>query len=183
MQKKGAAEKRKVTEKTCVRLLEHYDAQVARVLRSCPDGKALPARKKGGFPMLNKEQKEYFRLWLTESLNESLAKARATLADISDPKDRPGDAIDEAAFSFDVSFALRIREREVKLIAKIRDALQRLEDGTFGICEECGKEIPLKRLMARPVTTLCIQCKKEQEAAERFIGDDDRMPVYHWSYK
>jgi DnaK suppressor protein len=133
--------------------------------------------------MLNKKQKEYFRLWLTERLNESLAKARATLADISDPKDRPGDAIDKAAVSFDVGFALRIRDREAKLSTKIRDALQRLEDGTFGICEECGEEIPLKRLMARPVTTLCIQCKKEQEAAERFRDDDDRMPVYHWSHE
>ena len=96
---------------------------------------------------------------------------------------RPGDAIDEAAVPFDVGFALRIGDREAKLIAKIRDALQRLEDGTFGICEECGEGIPLKRLMARPVTTLCIQCKKEQEAAERFRGDDHRMPVHHWSHE
>ena len=129
--------------------------------------------------MLSKKKKEYFRMWLTERLNESLEKAQETLADISDPKARPCDVIDQASFCSNTRFTLRMRDREAKLIKKIEEALQRLEDGTFGTCEECGEEIPLKRLMARPVTTLCIQCKKEQEAAERFRGDDDRMPVYY----
>ena len=128
--------------------------------------------------MLSKKKKEYFRMWLTARLNESLGKARETLVDISDPKDRPGDEIDQAAFCSETGFALRIRDREAKLIKKIEDALQRLEDGTFGICEECGEEIPLKRLMARPVTTLCIACKKEQEAAERVRGENEQMSVY-----
>lgn len=128
--------------------------------------------------MLSKKKKEYFRIWLTEMLNESLEKAQETLADMSDPKDRPCDFIDQASFSSNTGFALRIRDREAKLIKKIEEALQRLEDGTFGICEECGEEIPLKRLMARPVTTLCIQCKKEQEAAERGRSESDQMSVY-----
>jgi DnaK suppressor protein len=119
------------------------------------------------FPMLSKKNKDYFKKWLTQRLNESLAKARDSLADISDFKNRPSDEIEEASLSSDTGFALRIRDREAKLIGKIRDALDRLEDGTFGICEECAEEIPLKRLMARPVTTLCIECKKAQEAEER----------------
>ena len=131
--------------------------------------------------MLSKKKKEYFRMLLTERLNESLGKARETLADISDPKERPRDEIDQAAFCSETGFALRIRDREAKLIKKIEEALQRLEDGTFGICEECGEEIPLKRLMARPVTTLCIECKKEQEAAERVRGENEQMSVYYAS--
>ena len=129
--------------------------------------------------MLSKKRKEYFRMLLTERLNESLGKARETLADISDPKERPGDEIDQAAFCSETGFALRLRDREAKLIKKIEEALQRLEDGTFGICEECGEEIPLKRLMARPVTTLCIACKKEQEAAERVRGENEQRCVYY----
>jgi DnaK suppressor protein len=117
--------------------------------------------------MLSKKNKEYFKKWLTQKLNEGLGKAHDTLADMIDLKDRSSDEIEEASLSADMGFVLRMRDREAKLIGKIRDALDRLEDGTFGFCEECGEEIPLKRLMARPVTTRCIECKKMQEAAER----------------
>jgi DnaK suppressor protein len=65
---------------------------------------------------------------------------------------------------------LRIRDRERKLILKIREALQRIEDGNFGICELCGDDIGIDRLKARPVTTLCIECKRKQEAGERARG-------------
>lgn len=117
--------------------------------------------------MLSKKNKEYFRKWLTQRLNESVGKAQNTLADISDLRDKPTDEMDQASLSSDMGFTLRIRDREAKLIRKISDALDRLENGTFAICEDCGEEIPLKRLMARPVTTLCIECKKTQEAEER----------------
>lgn len=128
--------------------------------------------------MLNRKQKEYFRKCLTQRLNESLGKARGTLADISELKDRFSDEIDEASFASDTGFTLRMREREARLIEKIRDALDRLEEGTFGFCEECGEDIPHRRLMARPITTLCIQCKKEQEAAEKVKGGPDRIVAY-----
>jgi DnaK suppressor protein len=65
---------------------------------------------------------------------------------------------------------LRIRDRERTLIGKIREALERIEDGTYGICEECGEEITAERLKARPVTTLCIECKKRQETEEKVKG-------------
>lgn len=122
--------------------------------------------------MLSEKNKRYFKKCLTQRLNKSLAKAHDTLADISDLRDRPSDELEEASLSSDRGFALRIRDREAKLIVKIRNALERLEEGTFGICEECGEEIPLKRLKARPVTTLCIECKKEQEAEERIRAED-----------
>lgn len=117
--------------------------------------------------MLTRKNKQYFEKWLIHRLNHSQEKAQDTLMDISGLKDKLPDKVDQASSAFDQGLTLRMREREAKLVGKIRDALERLEDGTFGICEECGEEIPLKRLRARPVTTLCIKCKKEQEAEER----------------
>jgi DnaK suppressor protein len=70
----------------------------------------------------------------------------------------------------DRNFELRIRDRERKLISKIKDALDRIEEGTYGICEECGENISDERLKARPVTTLCIDCKKKQENQEKVKG-------------
>jgi DnaK suppressor protein len=120
--------------------------------------------------MLSRKRKAYFKKCLTERLNQSHGKAHDTLAHISDLGDRFSDEMDQAAYSSDMGFALRIRDREARLIGKIQDALERLEEGTFGYCEECGEEIPYKRLLARPVATLCIRCKNAQEAAERTRG-------------
>lgn len=128
--------------------------------------------------MLKEKNKQYFRKWLTQCLNENLEKAQDTLIDITHVKDRFSDELDQAAVASHMGFALRIRDREAKLIRKIRYALQRLQDGTFGICEECGEEIPLKRLKARPVTTLCIECKEEQEAEERTKAEEYPISDY-----
>ena len=120
--------------------------------------------------MLTKKKKEYLRNWLTQRLNELLENARENAMDMSDINDKLIDEIDQASMESDRVLMLRIKERERKLIFKIKDALGRFEDGTFGICEECGEEIPTKRLMARPVTSLCIECKREQEVAEKITG-------------
>jgi DnaK suppressor protein len=77
------------------------------------------------------------------------------------------DLTDQASVETDQNFTLRLREREQKLLKKIDEALERIANGTFGICESCGEEISLKRLEARPVTTLCIECKTRQEADEK----------------
>ncbi|HEY5594692.1 MAG TPA: RNA polymerase-binding protein DksA [Nitrospiria bacterium] len=77
------------------------------------------------------------------------------------------DMTDQASVEADQNFTLRLREREQKLLKKIDEALERISNGTFGICESCGEEISLKRLEARPVTTLCIDCKTRQEADEK----------------
>lgn len=77
------------------------------------------------------------------------------------------DPTDQASIETDRNFDLRIRDRERKLLRKIDQALGRIKDGTFGICESCGGEISVKRLQARPVTTLCIDCKTAQELEER----------------
>jgi len=128
--------------------------------------------------MLTEKNKQHFKKWLSQRLNESLEKARDTLIDIRDLKDKLSNHVDEASHASAMGFALRIRDREAKLTRKLRDALERLEDGTFGTCEECGRDIPLKRLMARPVTTLCIECKEEQEAEERTKAEEYPIAEY-----
>lgn len=74
---------------------------------------------------------------------------------------------DQAGMEIERNFLLRLRGREQKLLKKIDEALERIENGTFGLCEICGREIDIRRLMARPVTTMCIECKTEQEEEER----------------
>lgn len=77
------------------------------------------------------------------------------------------DVTDQAAAEADKNFTLRLREREQKLLKKIDEAIDRITNGTFGICENCGEEISYKRLKARPVTTYCIECKTKQEEEEK----------------
>jgi len=81
------------------------------------------------------------------------------------------DPTDQASMETDRNFDLRIKDRERKLIRKIDQAMLRIKDGEFGICESCGGDISVKRLQARPVTTLCIDCKTEQEQEERTRRD------------
>jgi DnaK suppressor protein len=110
----------------------------------------------------------YFKKLLQERVNALLDGAEKTVSGMSnDYKEELLDPTDRAALESNRNFTLRIRDRERKLIGKLNEALERIEDGTFGICEMCGNQISEKRLMARPVTTLCIECKTEQETAEK----------------
>ncbi len=120
--------------------------------------------------MLTKKKKEYFRKLLNERLEQLLEEASKTVSGMTDQADNFPDPTDRAALESDRNFLLRIRDRERKLIVKIKEALERLDNGTFGICEACGEEISEKRLKARPVTTLCIECKKKQETEEKLRG-------------
>jgi len=120
---------------------------------------------------MNEKQLKYFEKLLNQRLEELLGQADATVNDMTDQKESFPDPTDRASMESDRNFTLRIRDRERKLIAKIKEALERIEDGTFGLCESCGEEIGAKRLEARPVTTLCIDCKTKQEASERARGE------------
>ncbi|QPD06357.1 MAG: RNA polymerase-binding transcription factor DksA [Candidatus Nitrospira kreftii] len=80
------------------------------------------------------------------------------------------DVSDQASVEVDQNFSMRIRDRERKLLKKIDEALERMDAATYGICERCGGDIPYKRLKARPVTTLCIECKTLQEQEEQARG-------------
>ena len=114
---------------------------------------------------------EYFQKLLEGMLEEALKQGELTIEDMTDNNENCADPADRATVESDRSFTLRIRDRERKLIKKIRSALQRMEEGTYGICDECGEEIGVLRLQARPVTKLCIQCKSKQEADEQLRGE------------
>lgn len=117
--------------------------------------------------MSAKKRKEYFKILLSQRLDELLTEAEKTASGRTVPQDESPDFTDQASMETDSSFVFRIKERESRLIRKIKDALMRLEDGTFGICEECGEEISDQRLEARPIATLCIKCKEKQETEEK----------------
>lgn len=114
------------------------------------------------------EQKdlEFFRKTLTAMLEDAQQKGDSTIEELNDSNEVFADPADRATAESDRSFTLRIRDRERRLIRKIQAALQRLEDGSYGICDECGEEINVERLKARPVTRLCINCKSKQEEDE-----------------
>lgn len=116
---------------------------------------------------MEKEKLQFFKELLTERLETLLSEAEKTVSGMTNDKNTFPDPTDRANLETDRNFLLRIRDRERKLIVKIKEALQRIEDGTFGICEECGAEISEERLKARPVTTLCIECKTKAEAEEK----------------
>ena len=119
---------------------------------------------------MKKKDIEYFRELLTNRLEELLSQADDTVVGMTAPKENFPDPTDRASLEADRNFMLRIRDREHKLIKKIKKTLQRIENGTFGECETCGEEIGIARLKARPVTTQCIKCKTKQEATERSLG-------------
>ncbi len=120
--------------------------------------------------MLAKKKKEYFKNLLAKRLSILLEEANRTVSIMTDQGESFPDPTDRASMESDRNFELRIRDRERRLIGKIKDALDRIEAGTFGICEECGEDISEQRLSARPVTTLCIECKKKQENEEKLKG-------------
>ena len=113
---------------------------------------------------------EYFKKFLTERLDELLSQAGDTVSGMTAPKENFPDPTDRASLEADRNFMLRIRDRESKLIKKIKSALERIENGTFGTCDKCGEDIALKRIKARPVTTQCIDCKTKEEALEKALG-------------
>ena len=116
---------------------------------------------------MNKKKLEEFRELLQEQMDQLLREADKTVSEMTDEKTNFPDPTDRASLESDRNFELRIRDRERKLINKIREALERIDDGEFGECEDCGDEIGEARLKARPVTTLCIECKTEQERQEK----------------
>jgi len=116
---------------------------------------------------MDQAQLDEFREILQAQLDEIVRDAERTVAEMTDEKTNFPDPTDRAALESDRNFELRIRDRERKLANKIREALERIEDGEFGICEVCEEEIGVARLKARPVTTLCIDCKTEQERQEK----------------
>ena len=114
------------------------------------------------------ERTEYFKTRLNRKLEELLSGAGKAVSGMSEANDENfPDPTDRASHETDTNFLLRVKDRERKLITKINEALKRIDDGVYGICELCGEDISVKRLEARPVTTCCIECKKEEEEQEK----------------
>ncbi len=112
---------------------------------------------------------DYFQGILQKQLDELVRGAGRTVDDMTESENKTSfpDPTDRASLESDRNFELRIRDRERKLINKIRKALEKIEEGSFGYCEVCGEFIEFKRLEARPVTTHCLDCKRSEEEEEK----------------
>jgi len=110
------------------------------------------------------------KLLLTEQLQGLIRDGEETVSGVRSQPHSFSDPLDRASHDEVQDSLFRIRERESRLIKKIRNALECIEDGTYGICELCGEEISYKRLEARPVTTKCIECKIKEENLERTVS-------------
>ena len=121
---------------------------------------------------MNERQKEYFRRKLWRWRDDILRESRETLNQLQTEREHLPDLADRASTETDRSIELRARDRQRKLIAKIDAALSRIDDGTYGYCDETGEPISLKRLEARPIATLSIEAQERHERAERVHRDD-----------
>jgi len=119
---------------------------------------------------MNAKMKEYFKNKLLDWKNELLKESSQTLNNLQSDNEAKPDITDRASEEIDRSFELRTRDRERKLINKINSALQRIEDGSYGYCEETGEPIGLKRLEARPVATLSLEAQEMHEKAEKRLN-------------
>jgi DnaK suppressor protein len=120
---------------------------------------------------MNKAQLKKFREQLEAKRDEIIRRAQQTLdQDMALDVDDLPDEMDLASSEYLQSFTFRLRGREKVFLDKIQKALVKIEDGTFGVCDECGERISVKRLEARPETTLCIRCKEDQERVEKDFG-------------
>jgi DnaK suppressor protein len=121
---------------------------------------------------MNERQREYFRRKLIVWKEDILREARETIQNLQSEATPNADLADRAATEAERQLELRTRDRQRKLISKIDEALQRLEDGSYGFCEETGEPISLKRLDARPIATLSIEAQERHERRERVYRDD-----------
>jgi len=121
---------------------------------------------------MNERQREYFRKKLLAWKDEILRESRETLNHLQEESQNHPDLADRASSETDRAIELRARDRQRKLIAKIDAAMKRIDDGTYGYCEETGEPISLKRLDARPIATLSIEAQERHERRERVYRDD-----------
>ncbi|HLJ52629.1 MAG TPA: RNA polymerase-binding protein DksA [Rhizomicrobium sp.] len=123
-------------------------------------------------PFMNERQREYFRIKLMEWRDDILKEAKETLQHLQDESQNHPDLADRASSETDRAIELRARDRQRKLISKIDAALSRIEDGTYGFCEETGEPISIKRLEARPIATLSVEAQERHERRERVYREE-----------
>lgn len=123
-------------------------------------------------PFMNERQRDYFRLRLLAWREDILKEAKETLVHLQEENQNHPDIADRASSETDRAIELRARDRQRKLISKIDEALARIDDGTYGYCEETGEPISLRRLEARPIATLSVEAQERHERRERIYRDD-----------
>ena len=123
-------------------------------------------------PFMNERQRDYFRAKLLAWREDILKEAKETLQHLQEENQNHPDLADLASSETDRAIELRARDRQRKLIAKIDEALTRIDDGTYGYCEETGEPISLRRLEARPIATLSVEAQERHERRERVYRDD-----------
>lgn len=123
-------------------------------------------------PYMNEVQREYFRRKLVGWREEILRGSNETLKQLKEEDGRLADLSDWASFETERSFQLKARDRERKLLSKIDEALRRIDDGSYGYCEETQEPIGLRRLEARPIATLSIEAQERHERREKVYRDD-----------
>jgi DnaK suppressor protein len=142
------------------------------------DAIKLPGKLEDGYrpsddePFMNERQREYFRRKLVAWKDEILRESRETLNQLQSEHENLPDLADRASTETDRAIELRARDRQRKLIAKIEAAIARIDDGSYGYCEETGEPISLKRLEARPIATLSLEAQERHERIERVQRDD-----------
>jgi DnaK suppressor protein len=123
-------------------------------------------------PFMNERQRAYFRTRLLTWREDILKEAKETLLHLQEENQNHPDIADRASSETDRAIELRARDRQRKLIAKIDEALARIDDGTYGYCEETGEPISIRRLEARPIATLSVEAQERHERRERIYRDD-----------
>ena len=123
-------------------------------------------------PFMNERQREYFRKKLVAWKEDILRESKETLTHLQDENNALPDVADRASTETDRSLELRTRDRQRKLITKIESALKRIDDGSYGYCEETGDPISLRRLDARPIATLSIEAQERHERREKVYRDE-----------
>ena len=123
-------------------------------------------------PFMNERQREYFRARLLDWKEDIIRETRDTLQHLQDENQNHSDLADRASSETDRAIELRARDRQRKLIAKIDAALQRIDEGTYGYCEETGEPIAIRRLEARPIATLSVEAQERHERRERVYRDE-----------
>ena len=123
-------------------------------------------------PFMNERQREYFRAKLLAWREDILKEAKETLQHLQEENQNHPDLADRASSETDRAIELRARDRQRKLVAKIDEALTRIDDGTYGYCEETGEPISLRRLEARPIATLSVEAQERHERRERIYRDE-----------
>jgi DnaK suppressor protein len=123
-------------------------------------------------PFMNERQREYFRARLMTWTEDILKEAKETLLHLQEENQNHPDLADRASSETDRAIELRARDRQRKLISKIDEALGRIDDGSYGFCEETGEPIAIRRLEARPIATLSVEAQERHERRERVYRDD-----------